>query len=181
MNRISMLAAASAVALSIAAGARPAAAQDQHIPISKDDRGTVSSTSYGDVDLGIDWRGPLGYTLRPGAAAFYCDAADADEVAKVAIKSDLYRQGMITPDQAKALALCAVPGQIGSGEMETADGRTIYDISLIPNDKKTYTKIQIDAYTGEVVNAKQFGGLRGLAGFLRESAERKENKAKATP
>ena len=181
MTRISMLAAASAVALSIAAGARPAAAQDHHIPISKDDRGTVSSTSYGDVDLGIDWRGPLGYTLRPGAAAFYCDAADADEVAKVAIKSDLYRQGMITPDQAKALALCAVPGQIGSGEMETADGRTVYDISLIPNDKKTYTKIQIDAYTGEVVNAKQFGGLRGLAGFLRESAERKENKAKANP
>lgn len=171
--------AASAVALSISAGV--ARAQERHIPISKDDRGTVSTTSYGDVDLGIDWTGPLGYRLRPGAAPFYCDPADADEVAKVAIKSDLYRAGMITPDQAKALALCAVPGQIGSGEMEVAGGRTIYDISLIPNDKKTYTKIQIDAMTGEVVNAKQFGGLRGLAGFLRESAERKENKAKAQP
>lgn len=148
------------------------------IPVTKDAPGAVSSittTSYGD----IEWTGPLGYTLRPGGAPLYCSAGDVDEVAKVAIDSKLYRAGMITPDQAKALALCAVPGQIGSGEMDVVDGRTMYDISLIPNGKQTYSKVQIDAYTGEVINAKQFGGLRGLAGFLRESAERGQNKAKA--
>jgi len=132
-------------------------------------------TSSGD----IEWVGALGYTLRPGGAPIYCNENDVEEVRKVTIKSEMYRDGMITPDQAKALALCAVPGQIGSGEMDTSNGRTIYDITLIPNDKKTYSKVQIDAYTGEVINAKQFGGLRGLAGFLRESAERKENKGKA--
>jgi len=83
---------------------------------------------------------------------------------------------MISPEQAKALALCAVPGQLSSGEMQVNNGRTVYEIALIPTDKKTYSKVEIDATTGEIINAKQFGGLRGLAGFLRESTERKNNK-----
>lgn len=177
MKRLAYFAAVGTLAVS----ASVATAGAQAIPVMKDgpspELSTTTTTSYGD----IEWTGPLGYTLRPGAAPLYCDPADAEEVSRVAIETDLYQPGMITGDQAKALALCAVPGQISSGEMETLDGRTIYDISLLPNEKQTYSKVQIDAYTGEVINAKQFGGLRGLAGYLRESAERKENKAKATP
>lgn len=168
-----------AIAAALSAAASIGGAQD--IPVTKDGPAlsttlsTTTTTSYGD----IEWTGPLGYTLRPGAAAIYCDAGDVEEVAKVTIDAELYRPGMITANQAKALALCAVPGQIGSGEMDTFEGRPIYDISLLPRDKQTYTKVQIDAYTGEVINAKQFGGLRGLAGYLRESAERDHNKARA--
>jgi hypothetical protein len=143
------------------------------IPITKDRPTTTTTTSDGT----IDWNGPLGYTLRPNSAPVYCQASDASEVARIQIKSDLYNANtMITPEQAKALALCAVPGQISSGEMEVNNGRTVYQITLLPTDKKTHSKVEIDATTGEVINAKQFGGLRGLAGFLRESAERKNNK-----
>jgi hypothetical protein len=143
------------------------------IPITKDRPTTTTTTSDGS----IDWNGPLGYTLRPNTAPVYCQASDASEVARIQIKSDLYNANtMITPEQAKALALCAVPGQISSGEMEVNNGRTVYQITLLPTDKKTHSKVEIDATTGEVINAKQFGGLRGLAGFLRESAERKNNK-----
>lgn len=159
-------------ALTLSLGATAANAQD--IPVMKDYRSSVSSTtttSGGD----IDWTGPLGYTLRPGMAPLYCNPADEAEAAKVAIGTDLYRPGMITDLQAKALALCAVPGQISSGEMETRDGRTVYQITLLPNEKQTHSKVEIDARTGEVTNAKQFGGLRGLSGWLRESAERKKN------
>src|SRR5258705_81734 len=125
----------------------------------------------------IEWNGPLGYRLRPGAPAVYCAPGDPAEVARVWVNADLYAPGtMISPDQAKALALCAVPGQLASGEMENHNGRTVYEISVLPTDKKTYSKVEIDAATGEVINAKQFGGLRGLAGFLRESAERNNNK-----
>lgn len=155
-------------------GATTAAAQARsttRIPVSKD-ASTVTTVSSGDVE----WRGPLGYTLRPGRRPVYCAPNDAAEVAKVAIKSDLYTSAMISPEQAKALALCTVPGQISSGEMEVNNGRTVYQITLLPTDKKTHSKVEIDALTGEVINAKQFGGLRGLAGFLRESAERKQNK-----
>ena len=161
----------------VAFGANADAAQAQSgIPISKD-RPTVSSTTSTTSNGTIDWNGPLGYTLRPNTAPVYCAANDAAEVARVQIKSDLYNTGtMISPEQAKALALCAVPGQLASGEMEVNNGRTVYQITLLPTDKKTHSKVEIDATTGEVINAKQFGGLRGLAGFLRESAERKNNK-----
>ena len=160
------------IALGATANAAQAQAQPQtRIPINKDDA-RITSTSSGDVE----WRGPLGYTLRPGATPVYCAPNDAAEVARVSIRSDLYRSTMISPEQAKALALCAVPGQISSGEMEVNNGRTVYQITLLPTDKKTHSKVEIDAFTGEVLNAKQFGGLRGLAGFLRESAERSNNK-----
>ena len=70
-----------------------------------------------------------------------------------------------------------MPGQIGSGEMNVANGRTEYAIDIIPNGKKTHTKVIVDAQTGAVLSSKQFGGLRGLTGWVRESFEHKENKA----
>jgi uncharacterized membrane protein YkoI len=81
---------------------------------------------------------------------------------------------MISPDSAKLIALCAVPGKIGSGEMNVANGRTEYAIDIVPNKKKTHTKVIIDAETGAVLSSKQFGGLRGVAGWVRESMEHKK-------
>jgi hypothetical protein len=159
-------------ALVVALSASAALAQSTtSIPITKDG-GTVSAQSSGDVT----YDGPLGYTLRPGARPLYCAEGDVQEVAKIAIKSDLYTSAMISPEQAKALALCAVPGQLSSGDMEINNGRTVYEINVLPTGKQTVSKVEIDAFTGEVINAKQLGGLRGLAGYLRESAERKQNK-----
>jgi len=63
--------------------------------------------------------------------------------------------------------------------MNVANGRTEYAIDIIPNHKKTHTKVIVDAQTGAVLSSKQFGGLRGLAGWVRESAEHKENVNKA--
>ena len=153
-----------------------AQAQGSGIPVQKDAPGLATTPSYPNIEFVGE-----GYRLRPGTAPIYCSSNDAEEVAKVAIKQDLYTQGMITPEQAKAVALCAVPGQLTSGEMETRDGRTVYQITLIPRDKQTHSKVEIDARTGEVLNAQQMGGLRGLAGFLRESVERDRNKQQMSP
>jgi hypothetical protein len=62
--------------------------------------------------------------------------------------------------------------------MEMADGRTTYKIDIIPNEKKTHTDVVVDANTGAVLSSKQFGGLRGLAGWVRESGEHKLNTKK---
>jgi uncharacterized membrane protein YkoI len=105
-----------------------------------------------------------------------CSTVDASAARSVEIKTDLYKPGMITPDSAKIIALCAVPGQIGSGEMNIAEGRTNYAIDIIPNAKKTHTKVIVDARTGAVLSSKQFGGVRGLVGWVRESEEHKMNK-----
>ena len=55
-----------------------------------------------------------------------CSTTDVSAARSVAIKTDKYYNAstMISPDSAKLTALCAVPGQIGSGEMNVADGRT---------------------------------------------------------
>lgn len=145
-------------------------ASDTRIRVQKD----LPMTAEGDVDyiadarLAPEWYRPAGTT---------CTAVDVTEARTIQIKSDLYDAAtMISPDSAKMIALCAVPGQIGSGEMEVRDGRTEYEISIIPAGKRTYTKVVVDAQTGAVLSTKQFGGLRGAAGWLRESFEHKQNK-----
>jgi hypothetical protein len=59
--------------------------------------------------------------------------------------------------------------------MNVANGRTEYAIDIIPNKKKTHTKVIVDAETGAVLSSKQFGGLRGVTGWVRESMEHKKN------
>jgi len=105
-----------------------------------------------------------------------CSSVDVAAAANVQIKTEgLDANTMISPDSAKIIALCAVPGQIGSGELETKGGTTHYAIDIIPNGKKTHTKVIVDAYSGAVLSSKQFGGLRGLTGWMRESGEHKKN------
>ena len=181
MKKLTLITAVTTLALVGAVNTTQAQQSTTRIPVTKDGGTTTSTTSNGTVSSTsagtIDWTGPLGYTLRPGGTAVYCAPTDVDEVAKIQIKTDNYNAAtMISPEQAKALALCAVPGQLASGSIETANGRPVYEIDVLPTDKKTATKVEIDATTGEVINAKQYGGLRGLAAFLRESAARKNNK-----
>ena len=112
------------------------------------------------------------------ASANTCSSVDVSASNKVSIKSDGYNSStMISPDSAKLIALCAVPGQVTSGELETdKNGHAHYAITVIPNKKKTHAKVIVDAETGAVLSSKQFGGLRGVAGWVRESAEHKKNK-----
>lgn len=168
-----------ATAALVAATAVAAQAQDTsqtRIRVQKDvTTGTASgvvatpaaTNTFAMDTLNMIWYLPTGTT---------CSSVDANAARAVQIKSDLYQTGsMISPDSAKIIALCAVPGQIGSGEMNAANGRTEYAIDIIPNHKKTHTKVIVDAQTGAVLSSKQFGGVRGLAGWVRESAEHKEN------
>jgi hypothetical protein len=164
-------------ALALGLSGEAALAQSSGIPVRKDaplpsTSSTMSTTGTGDD---IMWTGNLGYTLRPGGTAVYCAPNDVQEAAKVTIKTEGAVAGMISAEQAKAVALCAVPGQISSGEMDTFENRPVYQITILPTGKQVHAKVDVDAYTGEVLNAKQFGGLRGLAGYLRESAARKKN------
>jgi peptidase YpeB-like protein len=157
--------------LLIGVAAQAQSASETRIRVQKD----VPMTASGEVVDYVaearvvpEWYRPAGTT---------CSSVDVQEARTIQIKTDLYDPAtMISPDSAKMIALCAVPGQIGSGEMEMTNGRPEYEISIIPERKRTYTKVIIDAQTGAVLSTKQFGGLRGAAGWLRESFEHKENK-----
>ena len=172
MNRLLMTSAL----LVISAGTIQAqTTSDARIRVQKD----VYMTSGGDVgftdaDVDLEEARLAREWYRPSGTV--CSSVDMAEVRRVSIESDLYNPStMISPDSAKAIALCAVPGQIGSGEMEMTDGRAEYEISIIPAGKETYTKVVIDAQTGAVLSTKQFGGVRGFTGWLRESWEHKRN------
>jgi hypothetical protein len=152
------------------------ATSDQRIPVHKD----VQMTSGGEVMLSpsdsadIAAARTAGYWFRPTSTA--CSNVDLGEAANVQLKTDLYDAStMISPDSAKKIALCAVPGQIGSGEMNQSGNRAEYEIAIIPNGKKTYSKVIVDAQTGAVLSTKQFGGARGFTGWVRESLEHKQN------
>jgi uncharacterized membrane protein YkoI len=160
----------------VSAEAQYTTASDTRIRVQKDvylSEGDVAFDANIDSDIAAarlapEWYRPTGTT---------CSGVDMEEVRRASIDADLYDpQTMISPEQAKITALCVVPGHIGSGEMELNNGRTEYEIALIPSGKTTYTKVVIDARTGAVLSTKQFGGLRGLAGWVRESFEREQNR-----
>jgi len=163
--------------LLIGAAAQAQATSDQRIPMHKD----MQMSSSGDVQLtssadsaDIAAARTSGNWYRPSSTA--CSNMDLGEAASVQMKTDLYDPAtMISPDSAKKVALCAIPGQIGSGEMNQSGSRAEYEIAIIPNGKKTYSKVIVDAQTGAVLSTKQFGGARGLAGWVRESFEHKQN------
>ena len=172
---------AAALVIAGGAGLQAQATSTTRIPIRKDmpatsdtaagtymppaDTMTMSTTP--ELDTLPEWYGPTGNT---------CSSVDRTAAAAVKIKTDLYDAStMISPDSAKVVALCAVPGQIGSGEMNVGNGRTEYAVDIIPNGKKTHTKVIVDAQTGAVLSSKQFGGLRGVTGWVRESMEHKKN------
>ena len=102
-----------------------------------------------------------------------------DEPARIEIKPGTEGRARISPNRAKAIALARVPGQIAGGELHQEDGQLVYDIKVLPEKKKTYSKVVIDARTGAVISVKQYGGVRGAVGYARESASRKRNKADA--
>jgi hypothetical protein len=157
-----------------AASAQAQVASDTRIRVTKDTYLPTTTTSEGDIDFVADAR-VVNEWYRPTGTV--CSGVDMEEVRRIQIESDLYNPAtMISPDSAKMIALCAVPGQIGSGEMEVTNGRTEYELSIIPTGKRTHTKVVIDAQTGAVLSTKQFGGVRGAVGWLRESWEHKENK-----
>lgn len=166
------------VALVLVGGAAQAqATSDQRIPMHKDMQmsgGDVVLTPSADsADIAAARAG--GYWFRP-ATKTACSNIDLGEAANVQMKTDLYDPAtMISPNDAKRVALCAIPGQIGSGEMNMSGNRAEYEIAIIPNGKKTYSKVIVDAQTGAVLSTKQFGGARGFAGWLRESFEHKQN------
>jgi uncharacterized membrane protein YkoI len=102
-----------------------------------------------------------------------------DEPARIEIKPGLEGKARISPDRAKAIALARVPGQIAGGELNNDGGRLHYEIKVLPEKKKTYTKVNIDARSGAIISVKQYGGVRGAVGYVRESGSRKRNKADA--
>jgi uncharacterized membrane protein YkoI len=79
----------------------------------------------------------------------------------VKVNQSLASSAKISGDSAFALARAhADNGEVSSAELESSGGRLIYEVKVLNKGKRAST-VKIDAMTGEVVEAKQHGGLKG--------------------
>jgi uncharacterized membrane protein YkoI len=131
-RRRGMLFAAGLLALAVASVTGIALAQSSNGP---------STTAVREVD---DARpeATSSVTVPPGQAA-----AEADE------GSGLQGLAKITPDEAKAAALAAVPGSATKVELENEDGRVVYKVEVAGADGRQ-TDLEIDAGNGAVLSRK---------------------------
>lgn len=89
----------------------------------------------------------------------------ATTAARVKVKVDpgLANAAKISADSAFALARAhADSGEVSSAELESKDGRLVYEVQVL-NKNKGETTVKIDAMTGAVLEAERHGGLKANA------------------
>lgn len=64
-------------------------------------------------------------------------------------ENDKTKEVIISYEEAKRIALAEFSGEIDDIELDTEDGRLIYEVEIERGDKEA--EIEIDAYTGEII------------------------------
>ena len=76
--------------------------------------------------------------------------------------------------RAKAIAMKQAAGKIKSSELENEKGKWIYSFD-IRNNKGTITEVNIDAYTGAVVDVQEENAQKEKDEKRQEKSEKKKN------
>ena len=63
----------------------------------------------------------------------------------------LAKVATVTPDQAKAAALKAVPGTAATPELSDENGNVVYDVTVTSPDGRTTTDVKVDAGNAKVL------------------------------
>jgi len=81
-------------------------------------------------------------------------ADEAQEAARLA------QEAKLTPQEAEAKALAAVPGNVGKVELGDENGRVIYEVHVQDASGKN-TEVKVDAKTGEIAGKETDGEHEG--------------------
>ena len=54
----------------------------------------------------------------------------------------------------------AKEGEVSSADLEMKDGHLVYEVKVLNKDRKS-SEVVVDAMSGEVLKAQQYGGLKG--------------------
>ncbi|GAA3164157.1 hypothetical protein GCM10010531_15420 [Blastococcus jejuensis] len=92
---------------------------------------------------------------------------ESDESAEAQALQDL---ATVTPDQARAAALAAVPGNAGTVELDNENGFVVYSVEITGADG-TVTDVKVDAGTAQVLSQE----AEGEEGGESESADGPED------
>jgi competence protein ComGC len=79
--------------------------------------------------------------------------------------------------KAREIAMQRASGKIESSELEKENGKLIYSFD-IRNPKGTITEVQVEAYTGKVVNVEEENAVKEAAEKRKEKKEKSRLKPK---
>ncbi len=120
------------------------------LPISKRRRviaGGVAVAALGLGGTGIAIAQSGGETKAPYASSVTAPDSSAESGNNDAALAALAK---ITPEQAKAAALAAVPGKAGAVELEDEDGNVVFGVEVTTADGRTID-VKVDAGDGKVL------------------------------
>ena len=106
----------------------------------------------------------------------------ASSAARVKMKVDqsLASTVKVSADSAYTIARAnANNGEVSSAELETKGGRLIYNVKVLNKSKRAST-VHVDAMSGEVVKAKEYGGLKATAEHHKENKKLLDAKRDST-
>lgn len=94
----------------------------------------------------------------------------------VKVKQSLAASARVSADSAFAIARrTADNGDVSSAELKSSNGRLIYQVRVL-NSGNGASTVDIDAMTGEVVNATRHGGLRSTVMHHKQNKKLQEAK-----
>ena len=104
-----------------------------------------------------------GFATMPLAAQSTMPASPHSTTAAhvdIKVSPSLANSVKISGDSAMAIARRNADwGEVSSAELNTEDKRLVYDVKVL-NKSKRATQVRIDAMSGEIVENKQYGGLK---------------------
>ena len=134
---------------------------------------SVSSALIGAAILGVALAGPAAAQTSVTTKTVSTPEATITHVETVTLKTgkkvpftvkvapSVAETAKISRDEAFNLASeNAKGGEVSSGELEMKGGHLVYEVKVLNKDKKS-SEVVVDAMSGEVLKAQQYGGLKG--------------------
>ena len=110
--------------------------------------------------MSTPWKSTIGFTfmILLLVAATACGDADVagarGREGGEADQTQLVQQAKITPAQAQAAALAAVPGAVQRTRLERDNGAVVYEVTVAPQGSGASSDVEVDAATGTVVKTQ---------------------------
>src|SRR5689334_3069291 len=134
---------------------------------------SLSSALAGAAILGAALAGPAAAQTSVTTKTVSTPEATVTQVETVTLKTgkkvpftskvaaSVAQSATISRDSAFALASAnAKEGEVSSADLEMKSGRLVYEVKVLNQNKKS-SEVVVDAMTGEVLKAQQYGGLKG--------------------
>ena len=87
--------------------------------------------------------------------AGFCAVVGAQTPRKSKIPASLKQEAKITAEDARAIALKKVPGEIEEEELEKEHGKLVYSYDIRATGQKGITEVQVSAMDGSIVSVEK--------------------------